>query len=94
MNWKYLPYWLRGGLVTIFLSFIISSLTALFFKLTFSLSFLIVGAIVVLTICVGGEKCSTNLQWFLMIVISLISYFIIGALIGWVYGKMKSKISK
>lgn len=99
-----MPYWLRGGIISLFILIFVLILTLIFFYIypspqlnetvnlirtlfdsiyypDFISTFLYKGS------C-HGEGCVFGLLLTLPI-----SYFIIGAIIGWIYGKIKSKKS-
>ena len=85
-------YLLRGGiwgagvyliLVIIFL------LTGRNESLGFIIYFLSPGAYIV-----GGWGISANIKYLLQIITSTIFYFLLGSLIGWIYGKIKSRGGK
>ena len=100
MGWKNWSYWLKGGIIGLVIFLII---TVLFQLLTSSISvvptrsnlfvyFLMPGIISALMWCgdcqaKGGEPIMISM----MVVISIITYFLIGAIIGYIYGKIKNK---
>lgn len=83
MGWKNLPYWFRGGIIVIIIYVI------LLFS-TFGYMTIIMGSIFdILGISSeGGNSFSRFYNWWLL---PFITFFIIGTIIGWIYGKIKSK---
>ena len=92
MNWKNLPYWLKGGIIgiTIVVIAYFTKISAIFYiaiipiiPLIYLLHFLGI------EVC-RGEFCS-NSHIFTVIFFVVLGSFIIGLVIGWIYGKLKSK---
>ncbi len=94
MGWKDLDSWLKGGIIGIIV-YILATLV-------FWIIGLIIGAGAFFAIpslpslfvfnfeASAGQ--SSNLFW--VIIISILVYFLIGALIGWIVGKIKSRMGK
>ena len=87
MGWKNLPYWLRGGIVALIIaiillvpSLIIESIPLYIFNLDF------IGLIIF-----QGSILNEDIFGVFQLITLAISYFIIGALIGLIIGKIKSK---
>ncbi len=102
MSWKNWPYWLKGGIigvgVVLISSFIIGGITGIApdnIIINLFYIFLIPGIIILAVMrfkTYGYEMPDmTFFEYVLMAVISIIPYFIIGAIIGWVYGRFKKK---
>ena len=92
MGWKNLSSWLKGGII------FVSVYIVLFFTLFKIDDFGIITAIFspgiwlydLYTLITGyGIRMNANLKYTLFIVISILGWFIIGALIGWLVGKFK-----
>ncbi len=95
MTWKNLPYWLRGGIISLLI-------VAVLYLILISLSlFTSLGEVlggsknILLTLSLGtyfvlgGESESATIVFGL-----IVEYFIIGAVIGLIIGKLKSKKSQ
>lgn len=101
MNWKNWPYWLKGGwmLSVINLGLIIISYILPSPMFSFKFGYFTIGDLFsfpALLMWEGSQEIfslviNRPLQYLFIILISSIEYFIIGALIGWIYGKIKSK---
>ncbi|MBX4196291.1 hypothetical protein KW805_01760 [Candidatus Pacearchaeota archaeon] len=107
MGWKNKPTWLKGGIIaaTIFilslfiiyvLSLINDQLDDLF--LIPAIPIAIVEGILMPGCGFGGSilsgspyYCIESQSYFIQVMAGLIVYFILGALIGWIYGKIKNK---
>ncbi|MDO8564349.1 MAG: hypothetical protein Q7R87_05050 [Nanoarchaeota archaeon] len=91
MAWKDWSYWLRGGII-LSIIFAVFLLLALYLDSTYGghpgLSFLLLMPVALL-IKVNG----LNTMSFMMVAIplSLIFWFAMGTLIGWIYGKLKNR---
>jgi len=79
MFWKNWPSWLKGGLIGLII-------------------YIIYFLVVIFTIYTRGEqwKLGMAMGWLGSMfvtgfIITILQFFLIGALIGWVYGKIKSK---
>ena len=86
MSWKNLPYWLKGGIITSILALIFF----IYYLFTVRLCFDYVDGscdLLIKTLFVGSINYST----YLSLIGALIVSFIISALIGFVYGKLKNK---
>ena len=82
MGWKDWPYWLKGG--EIFEILLIIGLFLIAFIKGEGL------AILFLLIFFGGEN-----PWEMFTFLGfLILYFILGAIIGWIYGKIRNRNSQ
>ena len=92
MGWKNWPYWIKGGIIfgfipiiTLFLVFIYSrELAALIFIFLFGF-----GVPAILDDLGYTTEIATRavIIWGIPIII----WFIIGSVIGWIYGKIKSR---
>ena len=90
MAFKNLPYWLKGILVAFIVVIIISLLT--FWNPLgeqFLLIFSVLGMVISLLVC--GYEPGYFCAWIFSILIGLIQVGLIGALIGWIVEKIKSK---
>ncbi|MBS3085684.1 hypothetical protein J4225_03285 [Candidatus Pacearchaeota archaeon] len=82
MGWKDWPYWLKGGVI--FEILLIIGLFLIAFIKGEGL------AILFLLIFFGGEN-----PWEMFTFLGfLILYFILGAIIGWIYGKIRNRNSQ
>ena len=103
MTWKDWPYWLKGGILAILLILALSFLFGIFimfkgdiyiFRSLFYI-FVVPGMILIAArkfSMYGYEIPDINFfDVFIMTTFSIGLYFIIGALIGWIYSKIKSK---
>ena len=91
MEWKDLSYWLKGGILSAII-FVIFFLLAIYIDskygghpglVIFPLIPILSG---LFTLNVSGIKF-----FIIAIPISLIFWFIVGAIIGWIYGKIKNR---
>lgn len=104
VGWKNLPYWLRGGIVgsslNILLFVLILVIAKIFGDYALILAFTIVPFVSPFFFGVSplffldlSLPYNLNIPFFvyqfLNILIPLIVYFVIGAIIGWIYGKIK-----
>ena len=96
MGWKNLSYWLKGGIIGIIvliilliIGFILDlTIQSSFFPYTLMMIFipLIPFVLIIEAFGIGFED--------VIFFITLPAYFIIGAVIGWIVGKIKSKKKK
>jgi hypothetical protein len=95
MAWKNQPYWLKGGiigLIILILLYIISILLIYINLTEYSpLSFLAQILLFPLVLC-NGEECRALI--FAVPFIIFFEFIVIGALIGWLYGRIKLKREK
>lgn len=103
MGWKDWSYWFKGGFIFGLISFIGSLLwlgyyIPAFSKLFFNFWLAVVlspGQFLALFGLMGPQGDISIFKllgtWAIGFVISLIIYFIIGAVIGWIYGKIKNR---
>jgi len=98
MRWKNWPYWLKGGTITtlfpiivFILNFLIDSIVGTSGE-TFLFFFLII-ATPALPIFNVFFKPSIpyNVTYIIFFVATLVIYFIIGSIMGWIIAKRKSK---
>ncbi|MEK6885769.1 MAG: hypothetical protein AABX17_02280 [Nanoarchaeota archaeon] len=101
MSWKNLPTWLKGGIIIGIIGAILSSLILLFkiSSLTGMILFFFVIFYVLIPAC--APKCSSGLcpnpnycssiETLIIIILSFVFYFLIGALIGFIISKIKSR---
>lgn len=89
MGWKNLPYWLRGGIIAIIIFIILVVITSISDRQGTSHP----GALIIPLLPGLALTNHTLYRSDLLIngFISLIIYFIIGALIGFIIGKIKNK---
>ena len=93
MGWKNWPSWLKGGIIFFFVHLIISIILFIFFfKGEFNFAGLFALSID-LPLFLFGCSSSDGLtfQRFCYPIAGSLFYFLIGAIIGWIYGKLKSK---
>ena len=104
MRWKEFSYWLRGGIVIGFILFALFLILQVYANATYT-GWEILGnpiALVILNILNSLiilkfftiPNLPPILSWgsdnlFISYIIAIASFFIIGAVIGWVYGKIK-----
>ncbi len=105
MGWKKLPYWLKGGLIGIIISIILILVNYIFILLEANLPDYITTPLFLLVQFVLLTNPLTYLFWGFggfygsnvwfnftkILFLSSISFFIIGALIGFIISKFKSK---
>jgi hypothetical protein len=96
MGWKNWPYWLKGGLISIFV-FLVSSIPSLFsFQIdALSIVALLLGILgTLLWVVFANYFPKESFPLFIetiVFIVSVLSSFLVGSLIGWIYGKIKSK---
>ncbi len=89
MGWSDWPYWLKGGVILSALGGIL--IISYFFYLLTKISFFVIpGLIPVLTFYVVYDLIP---NWVIAWILTPIIYFLLGALIGWLYGKYKERNS-
>lgn len=106
MGWKDWPYWLKGGIIGLIVFLVISLffilyefigigvfidfffILSIFFSIITSLPFYIYDFIL--------QILSINIYWnsFSLFISGVINYFFTGAIIGWIYGKIKERKNK
>lgn len=82
-NW---PKWLKGGLVLTIIYFILAGLT--FFGGFLFLLFITFPGYLFFGLS-GSFRFDGAIEFIPSIILSVIIYFIVGALLGWIYGKIK-----
>lgn len=98
MGWKDWPLWIKSALLFSLLSIVISILALIFFQTTFE-EVLIVSAptyfIFIFQFMRPDPPTTSELTYVYSIIVitSAILWFIIGSLFGWIYGKIKQKIT-
>lgn len=105
MGWKNWSYWLKGGIVAVIISIILliipfllflfitvdGYIGTIFFYIYFiSLRISIFPAFLMRFVQGASDSSAINVT-MLIVIISLITWFVIGAIIGWIYGKIKLK---
>lgn len=98
MSWKDWPYWLKGGIITLILS--ISIIPIIFYEAAEDL-FLWLRIIIIIPFTLIKIIFSLNMVCYLLCTpetwfhwgILFLFWFLVGALIGWLYGKFKDKKS-
>jgi len=94
MGWKNWPSWLKGGII---FSIIYIVLFLTLFKIddfgiitfVFSPGLWLYGLYVLIT---GyGIGMDANLKYTLFVIISILCWFIIGVIIGWIVGKIRNR---
>lgn len=101
MGWRKWPYWLRGGIIGILMGLFIFFIAPIFPNPIFALSELFLFLLVILFGISGlcdkipflrDEICNIEEGFSLtQIIILILSWFVIGAIIGLIYGKIMSK---
>ena len=94
MNWKNLSYSLRGGIISVLIVLILSGIALILSLLSngagaWGIVFLVPGLIALLPFILSNLP-----SWVAVaigIFVSLIAWFLVGALIGWIIGKIKFK---
>ena len=92
MGWKDWPYWLKGGVIG--LVFVLILFLLIYFNLLGSSISGTLGIFIVVITFIGAlGLCPENACQFYTagLLILLIESFIIGAIIGWIIGKIKNK---
>ena len=87
MGFKEWPSWLKGGLIGFVVSVILQLVPLIGFLIRAPVGLIL---LFILLPFVGENKISDDTAGILTVSLSLIFYFLIGALIGWIVGKMKS----
>ena len=103
MGWKKWPSWLKGGVIGVIIILVLSFIIGIFLMIngdthiirSLFFSFLLPGAIfigVINFIRFGYETPDSSfLDYLFIVVISIALYFILGALIGWIVGKIRNR---
>ncbi len=101
MDWRKWPYWLRGGLIGILIGILIFFLAIIFPNPIFALFELFLFLLIIIFGIAGlcdkipflrDEICNIEEGFSLtQIIILILSWFVIGAIIRLIYGKIKSK---
>ncbi len=93
MGWKNWSYWLRGGVIGGVIGLIVG-LLVLFLRDIFNNSFLQVlnlpSFVIAFALCYENLFCSN----IIYVISSFIVFFILGAIIGFIYGKIKNRKQK
>jgi len=102
--WKNLPYWLKGGIITTILCLIIALALVPFGDDTGGYLILpywfiptLIGSAIICTpfVWIFGPLAWDNINDFFFhfgfAVTGIIFYFLIGAIIGWIYGKIRNR---
>ncbi len=88
---KQTRYWLRGGILAMLLVVVVALL--LFTLHSFSLQYLLLPIFPGIWFVLSVTRASVLGDWSYLIpgaaVLSLALYFIVGSIIGWIYGKIK-----
>ena len=107
MNFKKWPYWVRGGILFTLVGIIAckiflfdnapSSPPTGIADIAFTLLFapVVVAATVAFSLGAGSTVFIPSLTlagYFITILLSLAIYFVLGAILGWLYGKIKKKV--
>ena len=96
MGWKNWPYWLKGGIIATLIYIIVSVYTLPQLNLPTPLGIkqllgLILFPSYLVYFIIGAFIRVTSTTIILIDIISIPLYFIIGAIIGLIYGKIKKK---
>ena len=93
-SWKHGGYWLKGGILGI-VSGIISILLALIFESFLMLSFPVIVIVMIVFSCAPhSQTCSGANPIIALFILGILYWFLIGAFIGWIYGKVKNRSAK
>ena len=97
MGWKDLPYWIKGGVIFFVFRIVIGAIIILSsprgdFGRALMLGFLDLP----ITLIIANSPLNINIGSYLMnnvllTILGLIFWFVIGAIIGWIVGKIKNK---
>jgi len=83
MGWKDLSYSLRGGIIVLALSIVIFPI------------FLFVTYFISIPFGCSAESfqiiCRPKAATYILLLISALTIFVVGAIIGWIYGKIKGR---
>ncbi len=91
MNWKKWPYWVRGGVIFSMVGTtgaLLTNFESDFFMLPVFPFILNVGLFISDKSPSSDDLLREN---FVLTIDVLIGYFIIGSILGWLYGKIKSR---
>ena len=93
MGWKDLNYWLKGGILSAII-FVIVFLLAFYLDATYGghpglLIFPLI-PLIILSSLFNLDISLTN-SFIIVILLLLFFWFIVGAIIGWMYGKIKNR---
>lgn len=103
MGWKNLPYWLKGGVIFLVISIFLHLFIKLLYVLTpiVGISFLIwyplswilyfLPSLIIFWNSIFEPDTFIPIVSGTNVIHVFIFYFIIGAIIGWIYGKIKSR---
>lgn len=89
MGWRNLPYWLKGGIISFLIVFIWGILDFVLFHTMITIMLICVsftGIFLCKPLNIGYGNYDT-----LLIILALISYFLLGAIIGLIVGKIRSR---
>jgi hypothetical protein len=86
MSWKDWPYWVRGGVIGVLVYFILALLVVTYI---FSVATSSDDGLALIVIFLPGLWLTQKSIFALLI--NLLSFFIIGAIIGWIIGKIKER---
>ena len=88
MSWNKLPYWIRGGVITLILFFLPMILLGQYLGwevLSGSWQFNVYKILNKIPLLFGANTFGNKISGF-------VGYFVIGALLGLLYGKIKKKV--
>jgi hypothetical protein len=92
MNFKQLPYWIKGGIVAGVLSFIIAFYYILYNGLRSDvLTAIYAPGLSALFMSKGGLFSGNHLSLFEEFFAITLNGFVYGVIIGWLYGKIKNR---
>ena len=94
MGWKKLPYWLKGGIVAVIFLVLFNILLFLILDSNDCLNDMSTATCPVtsnLSNIISFPSYFISSELFSAILIELVFYFVLGAFIGWIYGKMRAK---
>ena len=97
MNWKSWPYWVKGGIVALFIS-LVALVVGIWLGFAGELILLpfLAGPTMIANLLFGFKILSfdsLNLMFLWVLVVYLVFYFLFGAFIGYLYGKIKNRKS-
>jgi len=93
MNWKNWPYWLKGGISTALLLSLIWAIIVIFDAEVPSFLLFCLNPLILIKAIYSFlvKTVSFSAAEKIILVISILFYFIIGSLIGYIVGEIKSK---
>lgn len=100
MNWKNLPIWIKSSILFVIIYIVYSLLSLLIPKGLIESNFLIENLVFIpqffgiySAILTGQITFASDgkMPWLFVIIVNVIIYFLIGAIVGYIYSKIKNK---